>query len=88
MKARCNVPWLLIGSLPAWGQFGYRKLLYVKEIFCTSELWQSLTTLTGSFEREADVIVCFYEVSHFGCPSFQYSSCKTAGLKHVTGFVE
>ena len=73
---------------PVRGQFGYRKLLYVKEIFCTSELWQSLTTLTGSFEREADVIVCFYEVSHFGCPSFQYSSCKTAGLKHVTGFVE
>lgn len=56
MKARCNVPWLLIGSLPAWGQFGYRKLLYVKEIFCTSELWQSLTTLTGSFERVADVV--------------------------------
>ena len=22
-----------------WGQFGYRKLLYVKVIFCTSELW-------------------------------------------------
>lgn len=22
-----------------WGPFGYRKLLYVKVIFCTSELW-------------------------------------------------
>ncbi|EAM8401146.1 hypothetical protein AAT37_27885, partial [Salmonella enterica] len=44
----------------------------------------ALTELKVGCEREADVIVCFYEVSHFGCPSFKYSSCKTAGLKHVT----
>ena len=29
----------MLGSRQNRGQFGYRKLLYVKVVFCTSELW-------------------------------------------------
>ncbi|MCU8824901.1 hypothetical protein, partial [Klebsiella quasipneumoniae] len=32
-----------------------KSLPFVKVIFGTSELWKSLTTLTGSFERKAGI---------------------------------